>query len=69
MSLWQKALGNVGTTLAGLLAASATYFAGVGGKLPTNSQEWTMAASSIALLALGVLSKDATTGSAPGAKN
>ena len=69
MSFWQKALGNAGTTMAGIVAAAAVYFQGVGGKIPTNSQEWMMAAASIAIGALGVLAKDATTGSAPGAKN
>ena len=69
MSFWQKALGNAGTTIAGIIAAAATYTVSVGGKVPTTQQEWAMAAASIALAAMGILAKDATTGSQPGAKN
>jgi len=56
-AFWERVYGNLATTVAGVVAAAATYTYGVGGKLPTNKQEWAFAAASVAMGALGAATK------------
>jgi hypothetical protein len=55
--------GNWKTSMIGFAAALLSYFAALGPNLPTNGREWGVALFSAVLAALGVVSKDASTGS------
>lgn len=58
-------LRNSHTTLAGILVAACTYIANVGGSLPTTADQWVQFLASLGIAILGVLAKDARTGSQP----
>lgn len=58
-------LRNTATTTAGLGGGSLVYLAGNGMSLPHDSQGWFSLIIALVLAILGVLAKDATTGSQP----
>ncbi len=60
-----KMFGNSHTTLAGLAGGLLIYLTGIGGKLPETRQEWGTFVLGLVIAILGVVAKDATTGSAP----
>ena len=55
--------GNWQTTLIGVIAAMANYFVNLGTALPTTGKEWGIAMFSAFLAGIGILAKDASTGS------
>ena len=55
------------TTIIGIVAAFVSYLASQGTNLPTDRAGWGALLVAAALAALGIASKDATTGSVPGA--
>ncbi len=59
-------LGNWLTTVIAFVAAIFMYFVQLGPNLPTTGADWGKALLAAAIAALGVVSKDATTGSRPG---
>ena len=63
-----RQLGNWQTTVIGFIAALMLYLQQNGGKLPTTWPEWQVALLAAAVAALGFASKDAATGSLPGAR-
>lgn len=65
-----QVLGSIGsgvrnshTTIIGMVVAVCTYIAQVGPALPTTHGQWLQFLASIGIAALGVLAKDARTGS------
>lgn len=56
---------NYRTTILGALLAVLTYVASVGTELPDTGGEWLQFFVSMTLAALGVVAKDAATGSKP----
>ena len=60
-----RMFGNWQTTGIGFVAAIFTYFAALGPNLPTSGADWMKALAAAAIAALGVVGKDATTGSKP----
>ena len=58
-------LKNSHTTVFGIIVAVCTYVAQVGSNLPQSSADWLSFLASIAIAALGVVAKDAKTGSLP----
>lgn len=63
-----KGLGNYRTTILGFALGVLTYWGSVGAKLPSTPEEWFAFAVSSALAGFGVVAKDASTGSGPGAR-
>jgi len=59
-------LGNWQSTMIGFVAAIFTYFAALGPNLPTTKADWGKALAAAALAAIGLVAKDAQTGSKPG---
>lgn len=59
-------LGNWRSTVIGFVAGIFAYFAQLGPNLPTTKADWGKALFAAALAALGVVGKDAQTGSKPG---
>jgi hypothetical protein len=59
-------LGNVWTTTIGVLLGAITYISQSGVALPTTKRDWMNLLLAALLAGLGIASKDATTGSAPG---
>lgn len=57
---------NGWTTLLGIFAGVVNYLQTVGPDLPTDRKGWTALLFSALIAGLGVVSKDATTGSRPG---
>lgn len=55
--MWERVFGNIATTVVGMAVAAATYTVGVGGKLPSNPQEWAMAGASVFLAGIGAVMK------------
>jgi hypothetical protein len=64
-----KQLGNWQSTLIGFVLALAVYLQTNGAKFPETKAEWGNALIAAALQALGLVSKDAATGSGPGARS
>ena len=60
-------LRNWWTTIFGILAGLGQYATQVGGKAPETKADWLSVISAFILAALGYVSKDASTGSKPGA--
>ena len=60
-------LGNWRSTLVGALMAVVIYEAGVGNKLPETKHEWWALGLAVLAQILGLTTKDAKTGSRPGA--
>ena len=58
-------LANRWTTIIGVALAALYYLQGVGTKLPATGGEWLQFAVGLGIVALGVVSKDALTGSRP----
>lgn len=63
----QSGLSNGQTTAAGGLAGTAYYLSQSGFQLPTSKQDWLNFAVGLLLAVLGLLAKNATQGSQPGA--
>lgn len=59
-------LTNKWTTLTGLVVGVGQYMASVGPKPPQTKADWTSFAWGLGIVLFGAVSKDATTGSAPG---
>jgi hypothetical protein len=59
-------LSNKWTTALATLVAVLLYLQNVGTEFPTTKEGWFQFGVSLALVALGVITKDATTGSRPG---
>ena len=66
--IMSRQAGNWQTSLIGFVAALALYFQQNGGKLPETWPEWKVALLAALVAAFGWVSKDASTGSRPGAK-
>lgn len=64
-----RMLDNMWTTAVGAVLAVAYYLKTNGATVPSTKQEWLNLAVAALLGALGLASKDATTGSKPGAKS
>jgi len=62
-----KLLGNWQTTLIGFVGAVVLYFVNLGPNLPHSGTAWGHAPLSAVLAGLGIVAKDAQTGSPPGA--
>lgn len=58
-------LKNSHTTVIGVIVAICTYISQVGGNLPQTKGDWLSFLASLGMVALGVLAKDARTGSQP----
>lgn len=58
-------LANVKTTLVGFIGGAALWIMGTGLKWPSTKDEWLYAIAGIIVAGLGLVSKDATTGSRP----
>ena len=56
---------NVWTTALGVLAGMIAYLINVGPALPTTSKDWGSLLFAALLAGIGVVAKDATTGSKP----
>lgn len=59
-------LQNYWTTVFGVLGAISNQAAGPGFKIPTTKIEWMQTIFSFVVLAIGIVAKDASTGSKPG---
>ena len=66
MNNMMKSVGNLRTTIVGVLLAILTYWSQIGTKLPQNKGEWFAFLVATGMAALGVLAKDGATGSSPG---
>lgn len=60
-----RAIGNIWTTLFGVLAGMADYLTQVGVKIPETQEEFYRLIFDAFLVGIGVMAKDATTGSKP----
>lgn len=60
-----KMIGNWWTTVLGFLAGVVTYLQAAGPKLPETKQDWAALILGALLAGLGLVAKDARTGSAP----
>lgn len=56
---------NQHTTISGMTVAVCSYIAQVGPALPVTRAQWWQFIASLAIVALGVVAKDARTGSQP----
>jgi hypothetical protein len=65
MPILKVMLANSWTTTIGVLVAVANFLATVGDKMPSTPSEWWSLVISLLYVALGVVAKDATTGSKP----
>jgi hypothetical protein len=62
----RKSLANYRTSAAGLLLGGLVWWQSTGFRIPQTKQEWTATLGGAAIAVLGVLAKDAATGSQPG---
>lgn len=60
-----KMLGNTWTTVLGFVAGVVTYLQAAGPTLPKTKQDWAALLLGALLAGLGLVAKDAQTGSAP----
>jgi hypothetical protein len=65
LEVLQSGLANYRTTLLGVAAGSTNYIGTVGGQLPQTPHDWLVLLVSALIAILGLLTKDATTGSQP----
>lgn len=65
MGSFMKMVGNWHTTLVGIAGGLAIYLGGVGMTMPHTSDDWWKFGVSLVVVVLGVVAKDAKTGSEP----
>lgn len=65
MGAMKAMLANKWTTITGLVVGVGQYMGTVGAKAPTTNAEWVSFFWGLGIVVLGIVSKDATTGSRP----